>query len=66
MIPGEAPPAESEPLAQKAAEAPAAPGIYLLRDGEGRILYVGKAARLRDRLAAYFRAGGPEIGRAHV
>ncbi len=59
MIPGEAPPAESEPLAQRAAEAPAAPGVYLLRDGDGRILYVGKAARLRDRLAAYFRAGGP-------
>ncbi len=49
---------DPEPLARKAAEAPVEPGVYLLRDGEGRILYVGKARRLRDRLAAYFRSGG--------
>ncbi|MEJ5359738.1 MAG: excinuclease ABC subunit UvrC [Desulfobacterales bacterium] len=50
---------DPEILSRKAAEAPVEPGVYLLRDGEGRILYVGKARRLRDRLAAYFRSGGP-------
>ncbi len=38
-------------------EHPATPGVYLMKDARGRILYVGKAKRLRTRLASYFRAG---------
>lgn len=34
---------------------PAEPGVYLFKDASGRILYVGKALRLRNRLASYFR-----------
>lgn len=34
---------------------PAEPGVYLYKDETGRILYVGKARRLRQRLASYFR-----------
>ncbi len=33
---------------------PHAPGVYHLLGEDGRLLYVGKARRLRDRLAAYF------------
>jgi len=33
---------------------PASPGVYLFRDAEGNILYVGKAANLRHRLRSYF------------
>ncbi len=33
------------------------PGVYLFRDQAGAVIYVGKAARLRDRLRSY-RAGG--------
>jgi excinuclease ABC subunit C len=33
------------------------PGVYLLRDTEGTILYVGKAANLRHRVRSYFGAG---------
>ena len=33
---------------------PASPGVYLLRDAEGNILYVGKAANLRHRVRSYF------------
>ena len=33
--------------------APPGPGVYLLRDAQGRVLYVGKARRLRRRLAEY-------------
>src|SRR5439155_891797 len=36
------------------AEVPAPPGVYHLLDREGRLLYVGKAVRLRERLACYF------------
>jgi excinuclease ABC subunit C len=35
---------------------PEAPGCYLLRDGTGKVIYVGKALRLRDRLRSYFTA----------
>jgi GIY-YIG catalytic domain len=34
--------------------APDAPGVYVLRDEQGRVLYVGKAVRLRRRLRAHF------------
>jgi excinuclease ABC subunit C len=37
---------------------PTQPGVYLFRDGEGRVIYVGKAKSLRSRLSNYF---GPEL-----
>ncbi len=39
---------------------PAVPGVYVFRDGEGRVIYVGKARSLRDRVRSYFR--GPAAG----
>jgi len=38
---------------------PTRPGVYLLRDSRGRIIYVGKARNLRSRLRAYTGAGEP-------
>jgi excinuclease ABC subunit C len=35
---------------------PASPGVYLMRDARGTILYVGKAASLRHRVSSYFSA----------
>ena len=35
-------------------DVPAVPGVYHLLGRDGRLLYVGKARRLRERLAAYF------------
>jgi predicted GIY-YIG superfamily endonuclease len=50
-------------------DAPAAPGVYVLKDADGRALYVGKAVHLRRRLRAHFaerrwRALKPEMSRA--
>lgn len=33
---------------------PARPGVYLFRNGEGEVIYVGKAASLRNRVRSYF------------
>ncbi len=45
-----------EKILEQLKEVPQSPGVYLLRGSEGRILYVGKAKRLRNRLASYFRS----------
>ena len=43
-----------EHLKQRAAHLPAAPGVYLFKDAAGRVIYVGKAKSLRDRVRSYF------------
>jgi excinuclease ABC subunit C len=43
---------------------PAKPGVYLFRDGDGRVLYIGKAKSLRPRVRSYFQRGGD--GRAQM
>ena len=34
---------------------PERPGVYLMRDSEGKIIYVGKAIKLKRRVSSYFR-----------
>ena len=34
---------------------PERPGVYLMRDSEGKIIYVGKAKKLKRRVSSYFR-----------
>lgn len=36
---------------------PGRPGVYLLRDRKGKVIYVGKAKSLRSRVRTYFRGG---------
>jgi excinuclease ABC subunit C len=42
-------------IKEKLKNLPDAPGCYLMRDRDGRIIYVGKAASLRKRVQSYFR-----------
>src|SRR5438309_11312158 len=44
-----------ERLADKAKSLPKAPGVYLMKDDKGRVIYVGKSASLRDRVGSYFQ-----------
>src|SRR5690348_4700243 len=43
-------------LAEKAKALPKAPGVYLMKDDKGRVIYVGKSASLRDRVCSYFQS----------
>src|SRR5256714_6236612 len=43
-------------LAEKLKEIPVSAGVYLYKDGAGKIIYIGKAKRLRSRVRSYFQA----------
>ena len=45
----------SPALARKLADLPTRPGVYLYRDREGALLYIGKAKVLRNRVKSYFQ-----------
>ncbi|MCP6758728.1 MAG: excinuclease ABC subunit UvrC [Fischerella sp. CENA71] len=42
-------------LENRLAEIPPEPGVYLMRDGSDRIIYIGKSRKLRSRVRSYFR-----------
>lgn len=44
-----------EPLRDKVRRAPARPGVYIFKGAKDKVLYVGKAKNLRNRLRSYFR-----------
>jgi predicted GIY-YIG superfamily endonuclease len=46
--------------------APECPGVYLMRDGAGAVLYVGKAKNLRKRLGSYRVANPDQMPRRHL
>jgi len=52
-------------LKAAASALPATPGVYLFKDAKGRVLYIGKALSLRDRVRSYF-AGAQESKTARM
>lgn len=49
----------SDKIRKQLAALPARPGVYLMRNAEGEVIYVGKAAKLKDRVRSYF--GSPHM-----
>ena len=47
-------------LLQKIRTIPTSSGVYLYKNAEGEVIYVGKAKNLRNRVASYFHAGRVE------
>jgi excinuclease ABC subunit C len=50
----------SEALTRKLDTLPDGPGVYLWRDADGEVLYVGKAKNLRSRVRSYFATDFPD------
>lgn len=49
----------ADALKEKYSRVPSLPGVYLMKNTYGQIIYVGKAGNLKKRLAAYFNRPSP-------
>jgi excinuclease ABC subunit C len=58
----ETPPA----IAEKLKTLPTTPGNYLMKDATGKVIYVGKAVNLRNRVRSYFQAGADHDPKTRV
>jgi excinuclease ABC subunit C len=47
----------SEPIKETLENLPDSPGVYIMRNAEGRVIYVGKAVSLKNRVRNYFQSG---------
>ena len=54
MLEFPAEPQDNSRAAEKVRDFPRSPGVYLMKDAAGRVIYVGKAKSLRQRLNQYF------------
>jgi excinuclease ABC subunit C len=56
-------PSDNSLAAEKVRSFPHAPGVYLMKDEAGRVIYVGKAKDLRNRAGSYFLKAAAEEAR---
>ncbi len=53
-------------LLEKANTLPLCPGVYLMRDASGRVIYVGKSRKLKNRVSQYFQNNEKNIKTARM
>lgn len=58
--------ASREELLIKANGLPLCPGVYIMRDRAGKVIYVGKSARLKNRVSGYFQNGEKNLKTAKM
>ena len=59
----------AERLREKAAALPLSPGVYIMRDTAGKVIYVGKSRAIKNRVSQYFHensGNGPKTGERTV
>ena len=49
-----------EKLREKANSLPTLPGVYIMKDSDGEVIYVGKSKKLKNRVTSYF------VGSSHT
>ena len=57
------PPTDNSYAAEKVRSFPTTPGVYLMKDAAGRVIYIGKAKNLRSRTGSYFLKAAAEDSR---
>ena len=55
-----------EALRERAATLPTSPGVYLMKNDDGTVIYVGKSRNLRSRVSSYFTGTGHTLKTAHM
>lgn len=56
----------NEVIAAKLRLLPKTPGVYLMKDKEGTIIYVGKAVALKNRVSQYFTSAGQKLSKTRA
>ena len=57
---------EKRQLLEKANSLPLTPGVYIMKDREGRVVYVGKSRKLKNRVSQYFQNSEKNIKTARM
>ena len=53
-------------LSEKISSLPNRPGIYQFKDADGKVIYVGKAKKLRNRVKSYFNENNQHNGKTRM
>ena len=53
-------------LLEKANSLPLCPGVYIMRDALGKVIYVGKSRKLKNRVSQYFQNSEKNIKTARM